>query len=42
MQLTAYVCKACQPRIVYTPLNDYREGEEIKTETFDDAGVEIT
>lgn len=42
MQLTAYVCKACQPRIVYTSLNDCREGEEIKTETFDDAGVEIT
>ena len=42
MQLTAYVCKVCQPRIVHTFLNDCRgAGEEIRTETFDDAGVEI-
>ena len=42
MQLTAYVCKVCQPRIVYTSLNDcWGAGEEIRTETFDDTGVEI-
>lgn len=41
IQLTAYICKAYQLKIVYTSLNEW-EKKKIKTETFGDTGVEIT